>query len=346
MKRAALTLLLLTAPAAAQSFADSTAFGGSGVFSSGENPLGNPARFDQVPEGYYLAFEAGDVKPRGAHDAAGQVLQAERDPALLPSALAALSAHPWASRSRAYGLAWAWAGGIRFGFTHEDLRGTFAATDPALPQIRLDGRQAVVDRLYAGAGSQAGRTAFGFLLRLERVRFGQESLALQPGPGQLPLGDPEAPLAGLPHPAAVTSATLNAGLIQDLGERARFGLTLDRIGPRRFGDLKEEPQARAGLQADLGASVKLSLESDLTAAERLPLPVKRRVQAASLRIELTPAAFLTLGAERRRYDGAPQSTVFGAALHLQMPALRVSLGLRLGDDRPPFAAALRWPGAP
>lgn len=346
MKRTALTLFLLTAPAAAQSFADGTAFGGSGVFSTGENPLGDPARFDQVPEGYYLAFEAGDFKPRGAHDAAGQVVQAERDPSLLPSAFAALSARPWAARGRAYGVAWAWAGGIRFGFTHEDLRGTFATLDPALAQITLEARQAVVDRLYAGAGSQAGRTAFGFLVRLERTRFGQESLAFQPGPGQLPLGDPEAPLGGLVRPASVTSATLNAGLIQDLGERVRFGLTLDRIGPRRFGDLKEEPQARAGLQADLGASLKLSLESDLTAAERVPIPVKRRVQAASLRIDLSPATFLTLGAERSRYDGAPQSTVFGAALHLQMPALRVALGLRFGDDRPPFAAALRWPGAP
>jgi hypothetical protein len=215
-----------------------------------------------------------------------------------------------------------------------------------LPQISLDARQAVVDRLYAGAGSQAGRTALGFTVRVERVRFGQETLALLPAPGQTPLGDPEAPLDGAGFANTVTSATLDAGLVQELSQRFRFGITLDRIASRRFDDLKEDPQARAGLQVDLTQSMKLSFESDINAAERLPLPVKRRVQGASLRLEVTPSAFLTLGAERRRYAGAPQSTVFGAAFHLRMAPLLLSLGLRFGDDHPLAAAAFRLPGAP
>lgn len=345
MKRAALLVLLAAGPVAAQSFADGTAFGGSSVFSSGENPRANPARFDQVAEGLYLGADLGDLKPRGAHDAAQRALDAESDASLLPAALADLSAHPWALREKTYGLAWAWAGGIRFGYTREDLRGTFATTDAALPQITLDARQAVVDRLYLGAGSQAGRTALGFTVRLERVRFGDAAFALQPGPGQMPLGDPEAPLDGLARTHPVTSATLDMGVIQDLSERFHFGLTLDRIASRRFGDLKEDPQARAGLQLDLSPSLKLSLESDINAAERLPLPVKRRVDAASLRLQVSPTAFFTLGAERQRYEGAPKSIVFGAALHLRRAPLMLSIGLRLGDDHPLAAAALRLPGA-
>lgn len=100
---------------------------------------------------------------------------------------------PWAERKKAYGLAWAWAGGIRFGFTHADLRGTFGAVDEALPQLALDARHGVVDRLYAGAGSLAGRTAFGFTVRLERVRFGQAAFALVPSPTQLPWAIPPRP---------------------------------------------------------------------------------------------------------------------------------------------------------
>ena len=345
MKRAALLLLLAASPALAQSFADGTAFGGSSVFSNGENPRANPARFDQMPDGFYLAADLGDLKPRGAHDAAGQVLDAESAPGLLPLATADLTRHPWAMREKTYGLAWAWTGGVRFGFTHEDLRSTFATTDPAVPQITLDARQAVVDRIYAGAGSQAGRTALGFSVRLERVRSGQAGFALQPAPGQAPLGNPEAPLDGVSLAHSVTSATLDAGLIQELSQRFRFGLTLDRIAPRRFGDLKEDPQARAGLQVDLAPSVKLSFESDLNAAERLPLPVKRRIVAASLRMEVSPSAFFTLGAERHRYEGAPQSTVFGAAFHLRLTPLTLSIGLRFGDDHPLAAGAIRLPGA-
>ncbi|HET6330548.1 MAG TPA: hypothetical protein VFF76_07150 [Holophagaceae bacterium] len=346
MKRAVLLVVLAAAPAAAQSFADGTPFGGSSVFSNGENPRANPARFDQAPEGFYLGADLGDLKPRGAHNAASEVLIAESDPSSLSAAMADLTTHPWSTRERAYGLAWAWAGGIRFGYTREDLRGTFAMTDAALPQITLDARQAVVDRLYAGAGSQAGRTALGFTVRVERARLGQETLALLPAPGQTPLGDPEAPLDGAGFANTVTSATLDMGLIQEVSQRFRFGITLDRIASRRFDDLKEDSQARAGLQVDLTQSLKLSLESDINAAERLPLPVKRRVDAASLRLEVSPSAFFTLGAERRRYESAPRSTVFGAAFHLRVAPLFLSLGLRFGDDHPLAAAAFRLPGAP
>ncbi|HTL98876.1 MAG TPA: hypothetical protein VL181_08730, partial [Holophagaceae bacterium] len=344
MKRAALLLLLAALPASAQSFADDTPFGGSLVFSEGENPRANPARFDQLPSGWYAGVDVGDLKPRGASLAADAVANAEQGGGPMDSALSRLGSKPWATRERLAGLAWAWEGGIRFGYTHEDLRGTFAVVDPASSHAALDGRQAVVDRLYAGAGSQAGRSALGFTVRLERVRFGEEAFALQPQSGQLPLGDPAAPLNGVGTDHAATSATLDAGYLYDAGEHARLGFTLDRIASRRFGDLKEDPQARAGLQVDLSPSFKLSFESDLNSAARLPIAVKRRVTALSLQVELSPTASLTAGAERRKYEGAPASTVLGAALHLRMAPLVLSLGLRLGDDRPLAAAALRLPG--
>ncbi len=202
-----------------------------------------------------------------------------------------------------------------------------------------------MDRLYAGAGSLAGRTAFGFTVRLERVRFGQQPFALAPSPGQAPLNDPAAPLEGVPLQDSVTSATVDAGLVQEVGEGFRFGLSLDRIASRRFGDLKEDPQGRAGMQMDLGASMKLSVESDLNATERLPFAVKARTQGASLLIQISPAATFTLGAERYRFEGAPASTVLGAAFHWRAAPLMFSLGFRFGDDRPLASAAFRLPGA-
>ena len=344
MKRTALVLLLAALPASAQSFADDTPFGGSDVFSMGLNPRANPARFDQVLEGLYLGVDAGDLKPRGAHDAATAMITAEADPSQLPSALMKVQSHPWSQRTRSYGLAWAWTGGVRFGYTHEDLRGTYATPDISVGNVTFDARQAVVDRIYVGAGSKAGSSALGFTLRLERVRFGQESLALTPTPGQSPLGDPELPLNGFNTPQGVTSATLDAGYLLDITDHLHFGLTLDRIAGRSFGDLRENPQGRAGLQMDLSSSWKLSFESDLNGAERLPVPVKRRIQAASLHILLSPAASLSLGAERRRFEGAPQSTVVGAALHLTSNPWVFSFGFRFGDDRPLAAAAIRLPG--
>lgn len=345
MKRAAFLVLLAAAPAFAQSFADGSTFGGSSVFSLGADPRGNPARFDQLPEGLYLGADLGDLKPRGTRDASNSVLAAENDATLIPSALSAYNDHPWSERQKVYGLAWAWTGGIRFGYTRADYRGTFAAVDLGLPQLSLDARHAVVDRLYAGAGSLAGRTAFGFTVRLEKVRFGQEAFAWAPAPGQTPLGDPSAPLEGVALMHSVTSATLDLGLVQELGEGFRFGLTLDRIAPRRFGDLTEHPQGRAGFQVDLSASLKLSVESDLNAAERLPFAVKARTQGASLRMDLSPVAFLTLGAERHRFEGAPTSTVLAAAFHWRAAPVAFSLGFRFGDDRPLLSAAFRLPGA-
>lgn len=344
--RALLVLLLAALPASAQSFAGSAAFGGSGVFSDGLDPAGNPARFDRAPAGVYLGGDLGDLKPRGEARALEDLLAAGGDPARLAPALQALEDRPWALRERAYGLAWAGTGGLRLGYTREDLRGSFAAVDPAALTATLDARQAVVDRLYAGAGSLAGTTAFGFKVRLERVRFGQAAFATAPGPGQRLLTDAQAPLDGVDRTSSVTSATLDLGLVQALGSRARFGLTLDRVAGRWFGDLHEQPLGRAGLQVDLGASVQLAVESDLNAVERLPLPVKRRVASANLRLALSGGSFLTVGAERRRYADGPASTVLGASLHLQLAPLQLAFGLRFGDDHPLAAAAIRLPGAP
>ena len=211
MKRVALLFLLAVLPAAAQSFADGTAFGGSTVFSDGENPRANPARFDLLPMGWYAGLDFGDLKPRGEGVVSESVAQALASGGALRSALSQLASKPWAQREKVYGLARAWEGGVRFGYTHEDLRGTFAAVDPVAANATFDARQAVVDRLYAGAGSQAGRSALGFTVRLERVRYGDAAFALQPHGGQSPLPDPSKPLEGVGTPRSATVATLDAG---------------------------------------------------------------------------------------------------------------------------------------
>lgn len=341
-----LAAALAALPASAQGFADSPATGGSRIFSEGLDPAGDPARFDRAPSGVYVGGLFGDLKPRGEADALSGVLAAAPDPARLDAALETLQAHPWALRIRSYGLSWARTGGIRFGYTREDLRGSLAEPGPSgLPEA-LDARQAVIDRLYLGAGSQAGHSALGFTVRLERVRFGAGAYGLPGGSVQPALADPQAPLQGRNLADSVTSATLDAGYVQELGSHARFGLTLDRIASRRFGDLKEDPQGRAGLQVDLGPALSLAVESDLNAAARLPLPVKQRTDSASLRITLGPGTRLMLGAERRRVEGAPASTVFGAAVQVQSAPLVLAFGFRYGDDHPLAALALRLPGAP
>ena len=55
--------------APAQALPDGPAFGGSKVFSLGFNPLGNSARFDQAPPGWYLGRVAGDLKSKDHPDA-------------------------------------------------------------------------------------------------------------------------------------------------------------------------------------------------------------------------------------------------------------------------------------
>ncbi|HJW08997.1 MAG TPA: hypothetical protein VJ483_05135 [Holophagaceae bacterium] len=355
MGRAAIRLgcvlaLGLAAPLAAQSYGEGTPYGGSKVFSEGLDPMGNPAHFDLLPGGIYLGFEAGDLKPWSTVDADRLFRDAfaASDAGAQDRALDHLAAKPWAQRRRAFGLQWALEGGLRLGYGHGDLRGGRAQVDlvhtgAALPQngTVVEAARFGVDRLMAGVGSQAGPWGTGFSARLERVRFGQEVLALHPAAGQAPLADPTEALEGGTEDQKAWAFSMDFGLTRELNDWIRAGLTLDRILPRSFGPVRERTQARLGLQLDLAPLVQLALEGDLNAAARMPLPQKQRVLAASLRVEgLVKVVSFTLGAERRSLEGT-HSTLVGAAVHVRSAPLLWSFGFQLGDDRPLLGGAFR-----
>ena len=331
-----LAALLLPLPLAAQSFGDSPAFGGSRVFSGGFDPLGNSARFDQVPVGWYGSWEGGDLKPRGFKadsDALDQALQSG-DAAAATLDLQNLQGLPFPVRRRAYGLEYAGTGGVRFAFGREALTGVLA-TDPSAPlSPAFEARRVEVDRFVTGAGSSSGGSAYGITFRAEHVRFGTQALAGVAPNAALGFGGTDRSAWGL---------TSDAGFITDLTEGLRFGLTVNRLIPRHYWDVYERPQARAGFELDLGESARLSVEGDLNEAARLPMPQKQKTLSSSLRILATPTVTLLLGAERRTVDGV-SSTLAGVSVRIATAPLVLGLGFQFGDDRPQSALAMRLGG--
>lgn len=331
LARPFLAALLLTLPLAAQSFGDSPAFGGSRVFSGGYDPLGNSARFDQVPAGWYAAWEGGDAKPRGFKtdsDALAQALQAG-DAAATATALLNLQATPFPLRREAFGVENAATGGLRVAFGRESLTAALPGTDPLAPGS--EARRVEVDRIVAGAGSGQGGAAYGFTVRMERVRLGSETL-----PGVAP----NAALGFRDTSHGTWSLTTDAGFTTELTEGLRFGLTASRLIPRHFWDVYEQPQARAGFELDLGSAARLSVEGDLNEAARLPLPQKQKTLSSSLRILASPTVTLLVGAERRTVEGF-SSTLAGISLRIATAPLVLGLGFQFGDDRPQRALAFR-----
>lgn len=334
MNRRALSLLALVAaalPLTAQSYGDSPAFGGSRVFSEGLDPLGNSARFDRVPAGWYLGWEAGDWKPRGFRsdsDALGQAL-AVGDAATAASLTNSLQNDPMPLRTSDIGLEYAGTGGVRFALGHELRTGV-----EMLPGNTIAARRVEVDRMVTGAGSSDGQTAYGITFRLERVRVGVEQTV-----GVAP--DPALAFAGTSR--STLSVTSDAGFTTTLTEGVRFGLMVNRLLPRHFWDVYEQPQARAGLELDLGTLGRLSVEGDLNKAARLPLPEKQKTLSTSLRILATPTVTLVVGAERRTVDGV-SATLVGTTVQIATAPLRLAFGFQFGDDRPQKALGLRIGG--
>jgi hypothetical protein len=314
----------------AQSFGDGPAFGGSRVFSEGFDPLGNSARFDQVPAGWYAAWEGGDAKPRGFRtdsDALAQAVQAG-DAAATAAALLRLQDTPFPLRRTAYGLQYAATGGLRVAFGREVLTGALAG-----PALSAETRRAEVDRLVAGAGSGDGGSAYGFTFRIERVSLGGGSLPAAPDTA-LGFGTTD---------RRAWSMTSDAGFSTQLTQGLRFGLTASRLIPRHFWDVYEQPQARAGFELDLGESARLSLEGDLNEAARLPMPQKQKTLSSSLRIAASPTVTLLVGAERRTVAGA-SATLAGVSVRIATAPLVLGLGFQFGDDRPQRALSVRLGG--
>lgn len=352
MKRPAQLLLCLAAlPLAAQSYGDSTLFGGSKVFSEGLDPQGDPARFDRLPAGIYLGWEGGDLKPWSAHEIARNFATAEKDgdAAAESRAIGDFYAKPWAQRLQSFGFQYVVQGGLRFGYSHGTLEGALADVDRSHLGVNLPlnttsstGRWYTTDQVFAGAGSKDGPNAVGFTARLARVDYGQETFYLNPQPGQAALTDLEQPLSAGPRNQRAWDFTLDAGYTRELSDRWRMGFTLDHLVPRSVGGIRQSAQLRAGLQYELTMGTQLSLESDLNAVERLPLPSKQRVTAAGLRVQANATTAFTFGIERR--SGAElgaRSLIVGAAVHIQTAPLLLSLGFRLGDDRDLMGAGFR-----
>ncbi|HEX9080920.1 MAG TPA: hypothetical protein VF768_01515, partial [Holophagaceae bacterium] len=137
-----LLALLLPLPLLAQSYGDGPAFGGSRIFSEGLDPLGNSARFDRVPAGWYLGWEGGDWKPRGYQSDSNALAQAlaSGDAVTAARLTASLQQTPEPIRSSAYGLEYAGTGGIRFALGEERRTGVRldAAGAPEARRVQID----------------------------------------------------------------------------------------------------------------------------------------------------------------------------------------------------------------
>ena len=316
-------------------FTDGPAFGGSKVFSEGMNPLANPARFSQAPTGYYFSFVDGDQR---AQDNKSRLADTTSG---APATLAPLADAPWALRTRAYGLSSA-KNGANLALTREEFNSMLFTNDPAGPF--MDGRRANVDRLSVGGGGPAEKgstTAMGVNLRIEHWAMGE---TLQPygaaGPGAVHFASAESDLLNATGTSNRSwNLALDAGLVLELAQGVRLGVTADQLNSKHLWDVYLQPQFRAGLQLDLGQIAKLSLESDINSVERMPFPVKQQASAASLRFGLSSAAALLVGVERRKIEDV-SVTRGGATLQIRTTSLLLAFGFQAGQDRPMKSATL------
>lgn len=332
-----LPILALAAPLLAQSFGDSPDFGGSRAFSEGLSAKGNPARFDQALPGWYLGWEMGDDKAKGFKAASDRLAGgfAAGNAAEVEGALGAFLQHPYGERRRTYGFAVAAQGGIYLSVGRELLTATrvYPDLDPAHLGPGLgantswaDTGRALIDRMVVGAGSAVEGQAYGFALRVERIRTARTATVLDgthPVDEALDYGDVQ---------RSNLTATVDAGSQFELARGLRFALQGDRLIPRTLNGVREKAQFHAGLALDLGPAATLVLEGDLNRAQRLPLPLDQRTAGASLRMTFSPVFILRVGAQRRTVDGQA-STLMGASLTYRNAPLHVTFGFQFGDDR-------------
>lgn len=324
-------------PLAAQGYVDGPDFGGSKVFSEGVNALGNPARYDQCPPGYYLSYQDGDLKAKGNASALEELAKGGDARA----ALAALASSSWASRTSGYGVTLTQTG-LHGSVSRERWNGLTATVDqdPAhlganqgLNTTTAEILRAEVDRIVFGAGSAEGQSGYGFAVRVERWSYQRRTAALNPAPGQESLSQAPALLDLSGTSSTTTDANLNGGYVVELGKGFRFGLMGDHLIPKTIAGLDLKGQYRAGLQVELGPSARLALEGDLNEATRMPITLPQKTLSASLRLAFGPTVGLTVGAERRTLAGSATTTV-GATLYWKLPNLSMGFGFRFADDSP------------
>ncbi len=342
-KRSLFYVILLGAvcgfvPAVAQTalFSDSTAIGGSRVFSEGINPLSNSARFDQPKPGTYLTYLDGDQQTKDNFTIRKDLGVGGLRPSdtQISGALDRLADSPWAFRTKAYGAAYI-AQTANGSYTHEDYHSFLAQTDtrPLASNSTADVRRAMVDRVTTGAGSSEQGSAYGICLRLERWKYGIQTLALNPTGSQQPLSGGPDPMQFGDASKSATTLALNFGFIYELAAGVRMGGNIDRINQKHLWDVYEKPQVRMGLQVDIGSLAKLSIESDINQAMRMPFPVNQRSSSASLRIAANPTLTFAVGAEQQKI-GDTSVVRAGVSAQIRMASYLVGLGFQFGQDRP------------
>lgn len=344
----ALGLVLGLSPAVAQTalFNDGPALGGSTVFSEGFNPLGNPARFDQIksPTTFCLTYVDGDQAMSDTHSALESLAgAAPAESARISAAIRQLGNSPWALRTRSYGISFL-ADQVNGAYIREQFNSVRALADTQAERLDsgpalllngtwLDVRRAQVDRIALGSLSRSEGANAGFTVRLERWNLGTEGPVLNAAGPEVPLISGSDPFALDRTSLRTTALALDFGFSMELMEGLRLGGTVNRINAKRFWDVDEKPQGRVGLQFDIGYLAKFSVESDLNSTMRMPFPVKQRSSAASLRITASRAITLLLGAERKQIEDA-SITRGGASVQFTFPGFSLAVGMQYSKDHP------------
>lgn len=328
-----LALSTVALSAQAVHFTDGAATGGSMVFSEGLNPRGNSACFPRAIHGFYLSWAEGDQRTKDNRDA----LKNLADPAKVEAALRTLQHDAWAERIRTYGAVWA-TQNVHTSYTREERTGLWVNSDVTASHLGAgisqnttgaEIRRAVVDRITFGGGEFNQGTGVGVAVRLERWKFGRSNAFLN-----------QAPKLGILDPISFeqtahknTTMAMDAGFTEDLLPGLRVGLMVDRLMAKRIHDVEEKPQMKVGIQMDLGATVRLTVESDINKAQRLPFPVRQRASSASLQLTPNPFFSLTLGAARRELEGQSLLTG-GATFWVNAGGCRLGAGFQYSQDRP------------
>lgn len=309
--------------------ADGTAIGGSRVFGTGLNPQGSAARVDLSAPGLHLAWLDGGQEAPDFQKA----FQRLREPLDSGGALRDLAASPWALRSRGFAITQRTERDL-VSMSREETTALLARPGEGGAGITaFDQRRTVVDRMIAATASRSQSYTFGAQFRVERWSHGLRSLDLV---GALA----EDPWSFRQTSQRTLATNLDLAVEVQLMQGLRAGATLDRVFRKRLWDVTEKPQARVGLQMDLGTMATLSAESDLNAAARMPFPVPQRTAAASLNLKANASITLVLGVERRKVGEATATrggvTVWvhpGASATRRAPFL-IGAGMQIGADRP------------
>jgi hypothetical protein len=335
-------LFCLAAPLAAQMppFVDGPAFGGTRIFSDGLIPNGSAAQNPNMPSFWAFGYAKGD-------QGAGKFLSSLDDLSSdaiekINNAILELGDSPWGLRSRAYGLA-LYDRETTFSLTREEMTSLWASVpDSALDTgtVGFDIRRSVVERatLTSYGSSKSGKAIYGGTLRVERWSLGGEYQMLGIFSPDADLSNAAALLDYRETSGNSITYAMDAFAILEIADGVRLAVQTNRVASRDLGDLKENPQFRAGAQIDLGSAVQLTLESDINEAMRMPFPVMQKTAAASLKVKANETIAFAVGAEKKTMDG--QHTIrFGLNAWIKLGKQnQLGAGFQIGQDRTPWGA--------